>query len=154
MTLWIALMLACGPSTPTPSFGDDDDDGDDDDGGCSPQEWYADADQDGFGTGPALEACDAPAGHAAEAGDCDDADSAVHPEASEQCNGVDDDCDGATDQDDSDLVDGVELFLDADGERVTDPDLQIPAREEAILQVGKRRIVKVVFPEAAGTNAQ
>ncbi len=32
-----------------------------------------------------------------------------------------------------------------DGERVEDPDLQVPARGEALLQVGKRRIARVRF---------
>lgn len=35
-----------------------------------------------------------------------------------------------------------------DGERVDDPDLQVAARGEKILQVGRRRIVKVLFPPA------
>jgi hypothetical protein len=59
--------------------------------------WYADADGDGWGDDDATtSACDAPAGHAAEAGDCDDGDSSVRPDAEEICaNGVDDDCDGS-----------------------------------------------------------
>ena len=37
-----------------------------------------------------------------------------------------------------------------DGERVSDVELQVPAQGEVVLQVGKRRILKVVFgPEAA-----
>ena len=42
------------------------------------------------------------------AGDCDDADSAVYPTATEVCNGVDDDCDGLLDSDD-DSVDTTDL---------------------------------------------
>lgn len=59
--------------------------------------WYLDADGDGFGVPlPTLEACDAPAGWAATADDCDDAAAEVHPGATEVCgNGLDDDCDGA-----------------------------------------------------------
>lgn len=38
-----------------------------------------------------------------------------------------------------------------DGERISDAELQVPARGEVVLQVGKRRIVKVVFGPAATT---
>ncbi|MFZ5476901.1 MAG: MopE-related protein [Myxococcota bacterium] len=55
--------------------------------------FYADADGDGYGTGGAVYACDAPAGHAATAGDCDDSLATVSPAATEVCgNGFDDDC--------------------------------------------------------------
>ncbi len=40
--------------------------------------------------------------------DCDDADAAINPGASEACNGVDDDCDGAIDE-------GLTFDLDGDG---------------------------------------
>ncbi len=58
--------------------------------------WYADGDQDGYGD-PAsgVTACDAPIGHIAEGGDCDDDNILVWPGAEEWPNdGVDQDCDG------------------------------------------------------------
>jgi MYXO-CTERM domain-containing protein len=57
---------------------------------------YPDADGDGFGDA-SLEpgACEAPAGHVADGGDCDDGDAGVHPTAEEvPGDGVDQDCDG------------------------------------------------------------
>ena len=64
---------------------------------CSAQ-WFADGDGDGFGAGEAVAACSAPTpAHVASASDCDDASAAVNPDATELCNGVDDDCDGAVD---------------------------------------------------------
>lgn len=58
--------------------------------------WFADVDGDGYGSGPAVAACDAPSGHVSVAGDCDDTDPATHPGAVEQHgDGRDQDCDGA-----------------------------------------------------------
>ncbi len=62
--------------------------------------WYADSDGDGYGD-PAstVESCEAPEGYVADATDCDDTDADIHPDGAEYCNGVDDDCDGETDED-------------------------------------------------------
>lgn len=61
--------------------------------------WYDDLDGDGYGTGAAQSGCEAPEGSAAAAEDCDDANAAVNPEAKEHCaDGMDDDCDGETDE--------------------------------------------------------
>ncbi len=61
--------------------------------------WYGDGDGDGFGDPEvSLEACEEPLGHTADGTDCDDGDPAVHPGATEACDGVDDDCDGEVDE--------------------------------------------------------
>ena len=49
--------------------------------------------------------------------DCDDGDAQVYPGHGEFCNGKDDDCDGAIDDD---AVDGYEGFVDADGDKAGD----------------------------------
>jgi hypothetical protein len=101
---------SCRPGgTETCNGADDDCDGSVDDGVLL--SFYRDADGDGFGTGSAVSACSAPAGHTATAGDCNDGCASCRPGGTETCNGADDDCDGATD-------DGVTttFYLDADGD--------------------------------------
>mgnify|MGYP002631260395 CR=1 FL=1 len=53
-------------------------------------------------------------GWSTAAGDCDDNDGDVHPQADEYCNGADDDCDGHSDGPDS--VDATDWYIDADGD--------------------------------------
>ena len=99
---------------------DDDCDGEIDEGSADMSTFWADADGDGFGDpDSSIEACAAPEGYVADASDCDDADAAVHPDALEQCNGVDDDCDGAIDED---IPDTSTWYTDADGDGYGDPD--------------------------------
>jgi len=77
--------------------------------------WYPDEDGDGFGSeGSTLVACDQPTGHAAESGDCDDGDASIHPGADERCDGIDNDCDGDTDEDDA--LEAAAWYADADGD--------------------------------------
>ncbi len=57
---------------------------------------FTDADGDGFG-GPAGRSCPGAERFTEVGGDCDDGEDAVHPNATEVCNGVDDDCDGVID---------------------------------------------------------
>jgi hypothetical protein len=69
------------------------------DEGLATATYFQDADGDGYG-GPAVSKvwCAPPIGYVADGADCDDASAAVHPGAAEVCNGIDDNCDGATDE--------------------------------------------------------
>jgi large repetitive protein len=81
--------------------------------------FYSDVDGDGYGDPDTeVSACEQPSGHTRDAGDCDDGSAEVNPEALEICNGMDDDCDGDTDDEDESLDPGsVILFAaDADGD--------------------------------------
>jgi len=90
---------------------DNDCDGEIDEDGT--ESWYADADADGWGDGAdVITGCDAADGYTAAAGDCDDSDDAIHPDAEELCNEADDDCDGDIDED---VQETFYLDLDADG---------------------------------------
>ena len=92
---------------------DDDCDGDTDEGVQAT--FYADVDGDGYGdASDTLEACTLPSGHSADDTDCDDGDAAVNPGATELCNGVDDDCDGNTDEDDA--ADALTWYADDDAD--------------------------------------
>lgn len=81
---------------------DDDCDGltDDADPGITGQlTWYADADNDGYGDASVSQLrCTQPSGYVANADDCNDTNTAIHPGATETCNETDDDCDGQTDE--------------------------------------------------------
>ena len=78
---------------------DDDCDGTLDEDATEMSAWYLDYDNDSFGNWMAQTwSCDQPAGYVADATDCNDLLSSVFPSASETCNGLDDDCDGTTDE--------------------------------------------------------
>ncbi len=77
---------------------DDDCDGTiDEDDAADALTWYADADADGYGFTPSTTtACEQPSGYAAASGDCDDADAAYNPGATETCTDTEDyNCDGS-----------------------------------------------------------
>ena len=61
------------------------------------QIFYIDADGDGFGS-EEIEACDLRIGLSAASGDCDDTNSTIAPGAQEECDEVDNDCDGSIDE--------------------------------------------------------
>ena len=79
---------------------------------------YADSDRDGFGVSETLRClCNAAAPwDAAAGGDCDDDALATSPNATEVCNGRDDDCDGLADE--VGATGCTTYYLDADGDRV------------------------------------
>jgi hypothetical protein len=82
--------------------------------------FYTDGDGDGFGnTDLALDACELPEGYAETAGDCDDADPAINPGATEICDGIDQDCDSVPD-------DGIQILLytDSDGDGYGDDETE------------------------------
>jgi len=58
--------------------------------------WYLDSDGDGFGqSGVSIDSCEQLPGYARQAGDCDDDDPAISPDAVEVCgDGIDQDCAG------------------------------------------------------------
>ncbi|MFZ5482309.1 MAG: MopE-related protein [Myxococcota bacterium] len=92
---------------------DDDCDGDVDEGAAAgATAWYLDADGDGYGNADVTEdACDAPAGYVADATDCNDGAATASPAGTETCNGLDDDCDGDTDEEGT-----TTFYKDADGD--------------------------------------
>ncbi len=84
--------------------------------------WYLDADADGAGgAGTSVLGCSAPTGYVASASDCDDGDSAIHPGATEVCNFVDDDCDGAIDDADTGVTGTDPWYADLDLDGYGDP---------------------------------
>jgi len=77
--------------------------------------WYVDADSDGYGDpGAPIASCAAPAGAVADSSDCDDADSATSPAATETCDGADNDCDGETDE--AGASGSTTFYADSDGD--------------------------------------
>ena len=81
--------------------------------------FYGDVDGDGYaGEELVVEVCEAPAGYSEAPTDCDDLDAAVHPAASEVCDGLDNDCDGLVDDadDDWDSSTGGAFYPDEDGD--------------------------------------
>jgi hypothetical protein len=85
-----------------------------------PTALYRDVDGDGFGDPAVVNAGCRREGFSEVAEDCDDANPDIHPEAPEQCNGVDDDCDGVVDDDPEVLT----WYLDLDDDGFGDANIE------------------------------
>jgi len=101
----------------------------DEDDASDARTWYADADSDGFGdVGDSVVACDQPSGTVADATDCDDDDATVNPDATELCDGIDNNCDGTMDEASAD--DATTWYADSDGDGFGDPAVSEAACEQ------------------------
>ena len=76
--------------------------------------WYADSDGDGYGDPTnTTEQCSQPPGYQSNGNDCNDNDASARPGGVELCDGVDNNCDGSTD---NGAIDAGTWYADADGD--------------------------------------
>ena len=87
----------------------------DEDDSVDASTWYADTDGDSFGdVNTTSTACYEVNGWVADSSDCDDSVTTTYPGADEYCDGVDNDCDTETDEDDA--LDVSTWYADTDGD--------------------------------------
>jgi len=98
--------------------------------------WFLDNDGDGYGDdSETTTSCDTPPGSwASEGGDCDDRNAGLSPGELEECDGIDNDCDGGIDEE---PVDGTTVWTDADGDGFGDP-----ATETSVCVVAEEGLVE------------
>ncbi|MBT3218347.1 MAG: hypothetical protein HN348_04595, partial [Proteobacteria bacterium] len=95
----------------------------DDGGGIT---WYRDLDGDLYGNESVSQnSCVQPLGYVVNNEDCDDGDINIHPNASEVCNGRDDDCNGLID--DGNPTGGKTYYVDGDDDGFGNPNQPIVA---------------------------
>lgn len=91
---------------------------------CALNPWYADADGDGYGDdATGLLSCTAPVGYVSDNTDCNDANAAINPGAAEVCNGIDDNCNGSSDEG----LTFTTYYADADGDGYGDAATSVSA---------------------------
>ena len=82
---------------------------------------YFDDDGDGYGDDATLiTSCSVIAGMIRTGGDCNDSDPTINPDAAEICDGIDNDCSGA---EDDDAVDALTFYVDDDGDGYGDDNM-------------------------------
>ncbi len=84
--------------------------------------FYRDADEDGFGD-PELSilSCTQPMGYVENSNDCDDTNAAINPQASELCDGLDNNCNDVTDEG----LTFITYYEDADGDGFGNPEVSV-----------------------------
>jgi hypothetical protein len=88
------------------------------------QIWYRDADGDGYGNpNVTLQRCNQPSGYVANDDDCNDACASCYPGGVEVCDGLNNDCDGQTDEGNI----GQIWYRDADGDGYGNPNVTAQA---------------------------
>ena len=106
---------------------DDDCNGLIDDNPAGAPTWYQDSDSDGYGDPTRTrQACEQPVGYSHQAGDCDDDDPTIHPDAPEVCDDTDNDCDDDIDEGLKEQV----WFGDGDGDGYGDPKAMVTDCEQ------------------------
>ena len=85
-------------------------------------DFYVDLDSDTFGAGTAARFCDLVAGSATSNTDCDDSNPSIFPGAPEQCDLIDNDCDGTLDEGTY-----TTYYEDADGDEFGNPLVSAPS---------------------------
>ena len=84
------------------------------DDGLAFTNYYIDSDSDGYGAGAAINSCSNPgAAYSTNNTDCNNSNSAIRPNASETCNGIDDNCNASIDE--GLLFSNYYLDVDSDG---------------------------------------
>ena len=79
--------------------------------------WYQDLDEDGYGSDEVVaQTCSPPEGYISRSGDCDDASEGVFPGAAEECDEIDNNCNGEVDETGS-----LMWYLDADADGYGNP---------------------------------
>jgi len=91
----------------------------DEQGAADGTAYYIDADGDGWGTdSDTVISCSPVDGYVTRDGDCNDGASDVHPDQTDGCDGIDNDCDGVVDEDADSVV-----WADADQDGYGNPEL-------------------------------
>jgi len=85
--------------------------------------WYKDSDGDGYGSNveDPIEGCDRPEGYVLDPGDCDDANGDISPRETELCDGIDNNCNDLTDDEDPAMTGDATWYADTDNDGFGDP---------------------------------